>query len=1552
MNRSFNIVWSAARNMFVVAPEFASSNGRLLSHTRINALAASLLCVAGGALAKDRTFEIHNSGEYKISGAYTSSNNDPNGWGTPAISAWGWGGQEIVISDEGIVTIKTSGVGSNGMYITGANSSLTLDNQGWSIHTAGNSSSAVDATSGARISLSGGSIATQGENSFAVSASDANSIATLDDVTITTTGDRAGGLIASNSGKIAMTDGSIITEGYSATGVLASSSESVIDLNSVSVSSAGDWSTALSANEEAHITMTGGSVATAGIFSAGVTSYDNSVVTLKDVAILTSGNNSDGLSASFNGSINTTGGSITTTGDYANGIYSGDVDSPIDLNGVTISTSGEWSYGLFSRGNIIMSDSSIQTSGNYSDGVRNSSGILLQLSNVNISSKGYNALGLFTNSGDIQLVNSKVTTSGDHGYGIALDNANVYLDNVDVLTHGEFAYGLEADNTSQTTLNNSHLETSGTEAHGIYAYFAKISLNDINILTSGTIAAGIHSREGSHVTMTDGKIKTTGNGSNGIDVYHSNIELKNISIETQGEYAHGLRISDQGTLTGDDLNVTSNRATGVLLDKSWNSASASLINSQITGDSAAYYLDSSYAYYDDELNSLNVTGGSVTATAKGGSAFYVNAGAADITVDNLQNVSAANLLTVSDNNWNNVIFRAQNHSTLSGAIQAGNSNVTVDLDKTSLWNVHGNSAIGNLTNAGVINLNTASGSLNAGQLMLTDSSVLNVHLGSAASEPTITTGHSNLNGALNISGIGNIKDSLITTPYTFTLISAENKIQGDFNHFTVAGIDAKKTDFLTLDGRINPDNKTQYELVTSLSWYADKNNAATDAHGTFTLSEADGQFTVNSRLDDVENTLASTNSSGWDGKSLTKLGNGTLILSAANTYSGDTNVKEGSLWLENSGTIGTIGSKQKINIASGASFGGSGIVNGHVFNGGNITMSKNGETGSTLTINGNYTGNNGNLFFNTQLGGDDSLTDKLTISGDSNGNSTVYITNVNGKGEKTNKGIELIDIAGKSNGVFTQGNQVQIGLYEYRLYKDAGDWYLRSQSNAPVDPVKPDDGNNGNVDPVNPDDGNNGNVDPVNPDDGNNGNVDPVKPDDGNNGNVDPVNPDDGNNGNVDPVNPDDGNNGNVDPVNPDDGNNGNVDPVNPDDGNNGNVDPVKPDDGNNGNVDPVKPDDGNNGNVDPVNPDDGNNGNVDPVNPDDGNNGNVDPVNPDDGNNGNVDPVDPDDGSNGNTTPPGSHQYRADIGAYLGNQWMVRNLQMQTLYDRQGSQLRTDNGNMWMRFKAGRSDSKAVTGNIDINNNYSQIQIGGDILTWDNSEQSLVTGIMASYLNADTDSTGNRGLDGSKLSASGNVSGYNLGIYSTWFADARTHGGLYIDSWYQYGMYSNTVKNGDVGSTDYDSHTHTASLEAGYRYDIALKNGNQISLTPQAQITWQKYSADTIIDQGRTRIDGQNSDNWTTRLGLRVDGKLYKNQDSVIQPFAEINWLHTNDDVSVAFNNADVQMDLSANRAELKAGIEVNLNNQWSITGLVAGQKGSNNYGDLNGSLNVQYSW
>nr|MBD0800285.1 autotransporter outer membrane beta-barrel domain-containing protein [Citrobacter sp. C6_1] len=698
------------------------------------------------------------------------------------------------------------------------------------------------------------------------------------------------------------------------------------------------------------------------------------------------------------------------------------------------------------------------------------------------------------------------------------------------------------------------------------------------------------------------------------------------------------------------------------------------------------------------------------------------------------------------------------------------------------------------TDDGGVTSLAAGTTLTTGTLNQQDGSTLNINLGDNASSPVITADSASLDGTLNITGIGNVADSLQSDPYTFTLIDTNSAISGDFDTLTIAGMDAKQTDFLTVDGRVDG---SQYQLATSLSWYADVDGAATDAHGTFTLSNPDGSFEVSSVLTDV------SANSGWDGQTLTKAGDGILILSAANTYSGDTNVNAGTLWLTDTGVIGATGSTQNVNVASGATFGGTGVVNGNISNSGSIAMSQSAtETGHTLTINGDYSSNNGSLYMNTYMGDDSSPTDKLVITGDTSGKTTVYFTATNPgeDGAATTNGIEVIDVGGSSGSEdFKQGNRVVMGAYEYRLYQHTdSDWYLESKAN----------------------------------------------------------------------------------------------------------------------------------------NDDDG--GDVTP--PDDG--GDVTP--PDDG--GNVTP--PDDG--GDAAP----QYRADIGAYLGNQWMARNLQMQTLYDREGSQLRSDDGSVWMRFKAGSADSKAAGGNVDIDHNYSQIQFGGDIAAWGNGEQSLTVGLMGSYINADSDSTGNKGADGSQFSASGNVDGCNLGVYATWFADAKNHSGLYVDSWYQYGFYNNSVDNEGLGSEDYDSSASAVSLETGYRYDIALSNGNTVSLTPQAQATWQHYDADSVTNQSNTRIDGQDSDSWTTRLGLRVDGKLHNSHAAVIQPFMEANWLHTSDDTSVSFNDVRVDQDIPANRAELKVGIQANLNSQWSVSAQAAGQTGSNDYRDLNGSLNVRYSW
>jgi outer membrane autotransporter barrel domain len=108
-------------------------------------------------------------------------------------------------------------------------------------------------------------------------------------------------------------------------------------------------------------------------------------------------------------------------------------------------------------------------------------------------------------------------------------------------------------------------------------------------------------------------------------------------------------------------------------------------------------------------------------------------------------------------------------------------------------------------------------------------------------------------------------------------------------------------------------------------------------------------------------------------------------------------------------------------------------------------MSQNGETGHTLTINGDYRSTGGSLYMNTYMGDDNSTTDKLVISGDVSGTTAVTFTPTNSgdTGMATTNGIEVIDVGGTSVGgsgndaSFQMQGRVMMSAYEYRLYQHA-----------------------------------------------------------------------------------------------------------------------------------------------------------------------------------------------------------------------------------------------------------------------------------------------------------------------------------------------------------------------------------------------------------------------------------------------------------------------------------------------------------------------------------
>ncbi|HHW9099056.1 TPA: fibronectin-binding autotransporter adhesin ShdA [Salmonella enterica] len=960
--------------------------------------------------------------------------------------------------------------------------------------------------------------------------------------------------------------------------------------------------------------------------------------------------------------------------------------------------------------------------------------------------------------------------------------------------------------------------------------------------------------------------------------------------------------------------------------------------------------------------------------------------------------------------------------------------------------------------------------LNVDSLTQQADSTLNIDLSKANGESAITADSVTLGGTLNVTGIGSVTDSWTPEAYTYTLIDSDSAITTDFDNLTVAGMNREDVDFLTIDGKVDEADNTHYDLTASLSWYADRDNATTDAHGTFTLSDPDGSFNVAATLTDVDDTLDP--GSKWDGKSLTKEGAGTLILSGDNDYSGGTTINEGTLVAASTTALGTglvdnnatlvldadgevsavggitthSGATTQLALGTSLDLGDSALIQQ---DGSTLNVELNSDsvqpliTGGSATLGGDLVVSDASLQarasdaefqsfklmdMDSDISGDfTSLTmnltdqpDYLTVTGTINpADASEYLlteglswnatatsaTPAHGTftlgagdsfevtsvlGDKTGNG----DWDGKSltklgagkltlSGVNTYSGDTNVQEGTLWLAGDGTIGEVGSQQAVNVASGATFGGSNGTT---------------VNGKVTNEGTL--VFGDSEETGAIFTLNGDLINMGTMTSGSSSStpGNTLYVDGNYTGNGGSLYLNTVLGDDDSatdklvitgdasgttdlyiNGIGDGAQTTNGievvdvggvstsdafelknevnaglytyrlywNESDNDwylasKAQSDDDDSGGDDTPSDGGDDGGNVTP--PDDGGDG------------GNVTP--PDDGGDGGDVTPPDHggdvapQYRADIGAYMGNQWMARNLQMQTLYDREGSQYRNADGSVWARFKAGKAESEAVSGNIDMDSNYSQFQLGGDILAWGNGQQSVTVGVMASYINADTDSTGNRGADGSQFTSSGNVDGYNLGVYATWFADAQTHSGAYVDSWYQYGFYNNSVESGDAGSESYDSTANAVSLETGYRYDIALSNGNTVSLTPQAQVVWQNYSADSVKDNYGTRIDGQDGDSWTTRLGLRVDGKLYKGSRTVIQPFAEANWLHTSDDVSVSFDDATVKQDLPANRAELKVGLQADIDKQWSVRAQVAGQTGSNDFGDLNGSLNLRYNW
>ncbi|SUB81376.1 Outer membrane protein IcsA autotransporter precursor [Pragia fontium] len=309
----------------------------------------------------------------------------------------------------------------------------------------------------------------------------------------------------------------------------------------------------------------------------------------------------------------------------------------------------------------------------------------------------------------------------------------------------------------------------------------------------------------------------------------------------------------------------------------------------------------------------------------------------------------------------------------------------------------------------------------------------------------------------------------------------------------------------------------------------------------------------------------------------------------------------------------------------------------------------------------------------------------------------------------------------------------------------------------------------------------------------------------------------------------------------------------------------------------------------------------------------------------------------------------RPEAAGYMANMAAAGQLFSLRLSDRDG---RAEGSSMWLRQVGSRTKHRDSSGQLKTATNSYVVQGGGEVLsTQFANDDRLGLGVMMAYGKADSKVRS----DLISAQAKSSIDGYSTGLYATWYQDAATLNGAYVDSWVQYSWLNAEVNGDEAASERYDMDGFSASLEAGYRLPVYQSANGEVFITPQAQVNWNGIKADDHREAGGSLISSSGEDNVQTRLGVKIsrDGVSDKDKgtDKLFTVYAEANWLYNSQQAGAVLDGVEVkQQSGSRNVGELKLGTEGQVNKHLNLWTNVGQQVGGNGYSDTSVTVGVKY--
>ncbi|KAA6117252.1 autotransporter outer membrane beta-barrel domain-containing protein [Pantoea sp. B_10] len=701
----------------------------------------------------------------------------------------------------------------------------------------------------------------------------------------------------------------------------------------------------------------------------------------------------------------------------ANGATVNNPAQPVELNKQTLQATGDKYYGLL---------------------VQN--GAKATATDVTVLNAGTSGYGVFSTAGSAsaEMTRGSVTTSGAGGYGVVASlTGAVKTDGTKVETSGQTAHAAYASSGGIINSTDTDYITHGDGAYGAYsrATGSLIDLSGGSITTGGSKAYGLHAGSGGQLNASGVQVITSGQNAHGayITGEDSQLRVDGSTIETRGQGANGLNADGKSTL---DATNTAIKITGSGSGTSASGAGTvlNLSDSQIemgqgAGNAVLNILNSTTNLKNVEI----LTDSSYSALA---SAFGGTLNSDDISV---KARSGGYGIEVQDGST----FSGKNITIEKSGTDAEGFNAAINVLNLYYPDAHNTLSL----NDSAINVSgeSATGIVSKRQATLADIKLANTAItateGTAVNVLTGTDMHIDADNSL-LSG-----STLLKTGYSTTEgATAGSVVLNGSNHSLFEGsVDIDRSQ--TTDSQIN--------LSGSSAW-----TGASSGLNTLDNSLLSGSTLLKTGYSTTEGATAGSVVLNGSNHSLFE---GSVDIDRSQTTDSQINLSGSSAWTGASSGLNTL----TLNDNSQWNITGDSSVDALSASNSTLNFTHDGSGFSTLTVNGNYSGDNSTLVMNAALGDDHSASDKLHILGDSSGSTDVVVNNAGGSGAQTIQGLNIIQVDGASNGEFRQKGRIVAGAYDYNLVKGADQhgWYLVSDKNGsePDPVVTPGEGESGEV---------------------------------------------------------------------------------------------------------------------------------------------------------------------------------------------------------------------------------------------------------------------------------------------------------------------------------------------------------------------------------------------------------------------------------------------------------------------------------------------------------